>query len=91
MCHVTRCRCTDALFVRLVFDEVALWRSYHKRHVTCLAPNIRASIHKLFERIEMKHGKMLVSHAFSYITASKEGLTESELEDILSLDEQVIH
>ena len=57
--------------------------------MTLLAPNIRASIHKLFERIETKHGKVLVSHAFSYVTASKEGLTESELEDLLSLDEQV--
>ena len=37
----------------------------------------------------MQHGKVLVSHAFSYVTVSKEGLTESELEDILSLDEQV--
>ena len=27
---------------------------------------------------------------FSYITASKSGLTEAELEDILSLDERVL-
>ena len=29
-------------------------------------------------------------HFYSYITASKGGLTEGELEDILSLDERVL-
>ena len=72
-----------------MFDEISIWRSYHRRHVTFLAHNIRASINQLLDRVEMKHGRLLVSRAFSYITASKEGLSESELEDILSLDEQV--
>ena len=35
-------------------------------------------------------GQTLVSHAVSYITASKSGLSENELEDILCLDEEVL-
>ena len=44
---------------------------------------------KLFERIENQHGKILVSHALGYVTAAKGGLSEAELEDLLSLDEKV--
>jgi len=72
-----------------VFEDVVLWRSFFRRHVTYLAPSVDACIKQLLERTEQQHGRMLVSHAFAYITASKEGLTESELEDVLSLDEQV--
>lgn len=49
-----------------------------KRHMTYLASGVDACIKQLLERTETQHGKMLVSHAFAYITASKEGLTESE-------------
>ncbi len=31
-----------------------------------------------------------MQHALSYITVAKNGLTESELEDILSCDEEVL-
>ena len=75
--------------MRLIFDDVVLWRSYSRRHLTYLEPGVDACIRKLLERTELQHGRLLVSHAFAYITASKEGLTESELEDVLSLDEQV--
>ena len=44
---------------------------------------------KLFDRIENQHGKILVSHALGYLTAAKSGLSEAELEDLLSLDEKV--
>ena len=82
-------RCSNALYVRLVYDDVVRWRSYFRRHMTYLAPGVDACIRQLLERTEMQHGRLLVSHAFAYITVSKEGLTESELEDVLSLDEQV--
>jgi len=73
----------------MVFGEIIRWRSYNKRQLTTLAVNIHDSIMKLLERIENQHGKILVSHAFGYLTLSKGGLTETELEDLLSLDEKV--
>ena len=36
-------------------------------------------------------GKTLVSHALGYITASKDGVSEPELEDLLSLDDKVLN
>ena len=37
-----------------------------------------------------QHGRILVFHALAYITASKSGLSETELEDLLSLDDRVL-
>lgn len=82
-------KCNLPLFVKLVFDEICRWRSYHDIKMTTLAHNIHDIIMKLFERIENQHGKILVSAALGYVTATKGGLSEAELEDLLSLDEKV--
>lgn len=81
--------CSIPLYIRMVFGEITRWRSYHRGQSTTLASGIRSGIIKIFERIENQHGKTLVSHAFGYVTLSKSGLTETELEDLLSLDEKV--
>ncbi len=39
--------------------------------------------------MENKHGWMLVSHALAYVTASKNGISEPEIEDLISLDDKV--
>ena len=57
--------------------------------MTGLANTIHASIMKLFDRVEAQHGKLLVARSLAYITAAKGGLSEAELEDVLSLDEKV--
>jgi len=41
--------------------------------------------------VERYHGRMLVSHALAYLTASKDGLGDVEMEDILSLDDDVLN
>ena len=48
------------------------------------------SIFLLFEKVENKHGWLLVSHALSYVTASKNGVSEPEIEDLISLDDKVL-
>lgn len=42
-------------------------------------------------QIEKYHGRIFVSHALSYLTATKNGLSDVELEDVLSLDEEVLN
>lgn len=79
--------CNTPLYVVLVFNQIALWKSYTVDIE--LASSIMDCISFLFERIESQHGKILVSHALAYITASKNGLSEAELEDLISLDETV--
>jgi hypothetical protein len=80
--------CNSPLYVKLVYDQLCLWKSYTID--TFIAKSIDDCISKLFERVENSHGKVLVSHALAYITASKNGLSEAELEDLISLDETVM-
>ena len=81
--------CSSPLYVKLLVDQVVLWKSYTTN--TILGKSIEDCVEKLFERVENAHGKILVKHALAYITASKNGLSESELEDLISLDEHVIY
>ncbi|EFX69546.1 hypothetical protein DAPPUDRAFT_202786 [Daphnia pulex] len=83
-------RCSLPIFVKLVFAEICRWKSYSRAQETHLASNVMDSIMMLFERIEIQHGRILVFHALAYITASKSGLSETELEDLLSLDDRVL-
>lgn len=77
--------------MKLVFDEIKLWKSYTKTQEKDLAKTVSTSINKLLGRVENQHGHILVEHALSYITASKSGLSEAELEDLISLDETVLN
>lgn len=83
-------KCSLPIFVKLVFAEICRWRSYTRPQETHLASTVMDSIMMLFERIEKQHGRILVFHALAYITAAKSGLSESELEDLISLDDKVL-
>ncbi len=43
-----------------------------------------------FKSLEEVHGAVLVSHALGYLTCVLDGLSDSEMEDILSLDDDVL-
>ncbi|CAF1235202.1 unnamed protein product [Adineta steineri] len=89
--HERLTECNTPLYVKLVFDEIKLWKSYTKTQEKDLAKTVSTSINKLLGRIENQHGHILVEHALSYITASRSGLSEAELEDLISLDETVLN
>lgn len=83
--------CNLPLYTTLVFQEVCRWFSYSTPDQTVLEPTVTRIINTLFDRIEKYHGHVFVSHALSYLTASKNGLSEGELEDLLSLDDVVLN
>ncbi|XP_033644515.1 NACHT domain- and WD repeat-containing protein 1-like [Asterias rubens] len=82
--------CRQPLFLRLAFDEARRWQSYTIVNEEALATTVRASIWKLFARLEVEFGTKVVSHALGYITAARNGLSHSELQDILSIDDEVL-
>ncbi|XP_070560212.1 NACHT domain- and WD repeat-containing protein 1-like [Ptychodera flava] len=89
---VSACRqCPLPLFLKISFDEACRWHSYSKPEETQLKVTVRDAIVELFERVERNHGQILVSRALGYLTTGKNGLTENELEDILSLDDDVLN
>ena len=80
-------QCSLPLYTRLLYENAILWRSYDD--VSALPVSVRGIIEALFERLEKAHGHLFVTRALGYMTASKNGLSDSELEDVLSLDDEV--
>lgn len=54
-----------------------------------LDTHVTGAIVSFYTELEDKYGQTLVSHFLAYITASKHGLTEPEILDILALDTEV--
>ena len=80
------------LYLRLAFEEARLWPSGDGEPPEDLAPGIKGIIKRnLIDRLEAEgnHGKMLVSHVLGYLAASRYGLAEDEMIDLLSRDLQV--
>lgn len=83
--------CSLPLYTKLVFEEVRRWRSYFSLDQTTLQTTIETIICSLFDRVESTHGHLFVKYTLSYLTASRKGLSDVELEDILSLDDDVLN
>jgi NACHT domain- and WD repeat-containing protein len=82
----------NPLYLRLAFEQAKLWTSDSGEPSEQLALGIRGIIQKnLIRRLakESNHGKVLVSRALGYLAASRYGLAEDELIDLLSRDVQV--
>ncbi|MBG0770797.1 MAG: hypothetical protein H0S82_03765, partial [Anaerolineaceae bacterium] len=81
---------SNPLYLKLAFEEARLWTSYQP--LERLAVGVRGIIKEnMFDRLsnEGNHGEILVSHALGYLAASRNGLSEDELVDLLSRDPDV--
>ncbi|XP_069820529.1 NACHT domain- and WD repeat-containing protein 1 [Dendropsophus ebraccatus] len=83
-------KCGQPLLLKLAFDEARRWSSYTPTSEILIATNTKEAVHQLYQRLENIHGKILISHALGYIVASRNGLSEAELKDILSIDNDVL-
>ena len=79
------------LYLRLLFHHTQQWNSYTDVSETNVAISTPEAIRQFFAGLEEQYGKVLVQKTLGYITAAKSGLTESELEDTLSLDNDVLN
>ena len=80
------------LYVKIVFDIVTKWQSFYEpdeNFKKCI--DIDSTIRYLFSLLEVEHGKLLFSRAVIYMTSFKNGISESEIEDILSIDDEVLY
>ncbi len=79
------------LFMKLVFDIISIWRSYDSidEHLNELK-DVDDCIRYLFKRLEVTHNTVLFSRALCYMTACRSGISQNELEDVLSLDDDVL-
>jgi NACHT domain- and WD repeat-containing protein len=83
-------RCGQPLQLRLAFEEARRWRSFDPP--TGLAGDVPGLVRQLLARLsrEANHGPVLVRHSLGYLSASRNGLTEDEILDVLSADPAVM-
>jgi WD40 repeat protein len=74
----------------LAFEEARQWKSYTEKNE--LSPTILGIILGMFKRLSSNenYGEKMFSHTLGYLAAAKNGLTEDELLDVLSLDAEVL-
>ena len=80
----TNPRYSSSCFIIFVFIKSNIVRE------TYLANSVTDCISLLFQKVEEKHGYLLVAHSLAYVTCAKNGITESEIEDLISLDDEVL-
>ena len=79
------------LFMKLVFDIISIWHSYDPIDERLSDLNdVDDCIRYLFRRLEIIHHKTLFGRALCYMTAFRSGISQNELEDVLSLDDDVL-
>ena len=82
--------CPHPLFLRLLFHQALQWKSYTSAATLNLPNSTAEALSHIFSAIEEHHGKVLVQRSFAYLTGCHSGITEAELEDVLSLDDTVL-
>ncbi|XP_067942094.1 NACHT and WD repeat domain-containing protein 2-like [Watersipora subatra] len=76
------------LYIKLVFDILIKWKSYSQ--ADSIPTDVTACMDQLFTNLENAHGKRQVQLALAYLTCCPGGISESELEDTLSIDDEFL-
>jgi WD40 repeat protein len=76
------------LYVTLALEVISKWKSCDGNNV--LQPTVRGVIHQIFDDVERYYGRQFTTHAFAYITFSREGINDNEMKDLLGLNEHVL-
>ncbi|KAM4627527.1 NACHT and WD repeat domain-containing protein 2 [Polymixia lowei] len=82
--------CSLILYAHLLHVHTSLWSSDSDVTESSLPDGVHSSISAMLDQLEQKHGSSLVSHSLSYVTLSRTGLTEAELTDLLTSDDEVL-
>ncbi|OWF48845.1 NACHT and WD repeat domain-containing protein 2-like [Mizuhopecten yessoensis] len=82
--------CSLPMYVSLCAEHAKMLRSSDDISLKTLPTSIHEAIHLLLNGLEISYGVHFVSKAMAYLVASVTGLSDCEVEDLLSLDEDVM-
>ena len=84
-------QCPLPLYLKLAAEEARLWKSFNALEQCVLGTGIDGVVETMFDRLasNSNYGATLVARALGYLAAARDGLTESELVDLLSRDHDV--
>lgn len=79
------------LYMKLIFDIISTWHSYDLIDIELKKlKSVDDCIRYLFNHLKTMHNSLLFSRSITYMTVCKNGISQNELEDILSLDDDVL-
>ncbi|XP_064629347.1 NACHT and WD repeat domain-containing protein 2-like [Lineus longissimus] len=82
---------TSPLFMKMVYNIVSTWHSFTKVDSNRLPTSLKMAIDRIFENLEEKYETKVIEHVIGTIATSNGGLGETELEDVLSLDDDLLN
>lgn len=82
--------CPRPLFVSLLMHHAVLWKSSLDANTVNTPEDSEMAILHILLRLESKLGSTFVRNAVSFLTISERGLTETEWEDALACDDEVL-
>ena len=90
--HLLECfkKCPLPLYLKLLYLESLKWKSHTEVKLLKIHPTIKGMTAIMFANLEKKHGEPLVRRTIGYLAAARNGLSSTEMEDVLSLDEAVM-
>lgn len=83
-------KCPTPLFLKLLFNEALKWASYTEINEAKLPDTVKRMATMKFGQLELKYGECLVRRTIGYLAASRNGVTDQEMLDLLSLDDAVM-
>jgi hypothetical protein len=83
------CKVHTPLVVTILANCVSEWRSYDDVGEVYVE-SVRGIVVGMVQRLEGKHGRKLVVHLLSFLTLAVEGISETELQECLSLADDVL-
>jgi len=79
------------LYMKLMFDIISTWHSYDPIDIRLTRVKTVDDCNRyLFKHLETSHNSILFRRAIIYMTACRNGISQNELEDVLSLDDNVL-
>eukprot|EP00736_Rhodelphis_marinus_P001616 Rmarinus@m.862 len=83
--------CPLPLFLKVTFETCRAWHSYDADDQLVLQRTIPSLIDKLYSELERVHGRVLIVVCLGLMTVSRYGLSDNEMEDLLSCDDEVLN
>ena len=81
------------LYMKIMLDNAVKWRSFDETNIfqQFNILNQEEAISLLFSILEQKYGREIVSYSLGYLAVSINGLSDTEMDDLLSCNDQVLN
>ncbi|XP_022104320.1 NACHT and WD repeat domain-containing protein 2-like isoform X3 [Acanthaster planci] len=82
--------CPIPLYAKLACHVACTWHSYDESSSTKIEKDTGAQMSAILDRLERRYGKVAVGHSLGYLCLARDGVSDAEMNDLLSCDDAVL-